>query len=381
VSEHEAQVDWLPTSRIAELQAHIKEHWRRGHPLAHEGLLRWQYRFPGDSERLSVVVAREGGQIVGVLGVIVVSFCVRGRRCTGGWLATWTVTPAARKRQVGLRLLRHVLEEPFGFVGVTAANEIALRIYRALGFSINPSIPRWVQTISSDALSTLLGSGAPPCAEQPKRRPSGDRAPASGEPPAQPPAGSSLRISSWSEGLAERWDETWGRQFAPQLIGTWRDAAYLRWRYLEHPRFAYAVRVAQDAGGSLRGLAVHRIADVRGAEGGVARVVELLGDPEAATALVRDVIAAGARAEAAFAEFYCSAAAVAEPLGECGFTLEAEPTAALPALFEPLNFGMPMLSGAFSAGAELGGDPALFDSDALYVTRSDGDADRPNEAI
>jgi Acetyltransferase (GNAT) domain len=360
----EVRIDWLPRDRIGELQAHIDEDWRRGHILARdERLLRWQHSFPEDPKRLSVLVAREGERIVGSLGVIVVSFCVHGRRCTGGWLTTWIATPAARKRQVGLRLLRRVLEEPFGFVGTTAANETGLRLYRALGFSVNPSIPRWVRVISRDALATLLG----------------DRAPPHDEPP-QPPARSALRISSWSEAFAERWDELWERRFAPRLVGTWRDAAYLCRRYLEHPWFAYAVRVAQDADGSPRGLAVHRIADIRGAEGRVVRIVELLGDPEAASALASDIVAAGARAGAAFAEFYCTSGRVAEPLEACGFTLESEPAGALPALFEPINFDMPpILTGAFRAGAELGGDSAIFDSDALYITRSDGDGDRPHE--
>jgi hypothetical protein len=361
-----AQIDWLPVESIGELQAHIDEDWRRGHILAHDGqLFRWQHRFPENPERLSVLVARAGGRIVGSLGVIAVPFCVRGHRTSGGWLTTWIATPVARKQQVGLHLLRRVLEEPFGFVGTTAANETALRIYRALGFSIHPSIPRWVRIVSSDALATLLGERAPP---------------PSGGPPVRSPTRSSLRISSWSEACAERWDELWECRLAPRLVGTWRDAAYLRWRYLEHPRFAYAVRVAEDAGGSLRGLAVHRIADIRGARGRVVRIVELLGDSPAATALACDVIAAGARAGAAFAEFYCTAGALAEPLEACGFTCESEPTETLPALFEPLNFEIPpRLTGAFRAGAGLGGNRALFESDALYVTRSDGDGDRPHE--
>ncbi len=367
------QIDWLPVGAIAELQALIEEHWRRGHLLAREeGLLRWQHRLPGDTERLSVLVAREGEQIVGALGVIVVPFCLHGRRSSGAWLTTWIATPEARRRQGGLLLLRAALEQPFGFVGTTGANETALRIYRALGFSIRESIPRWARVISEEALAGLLGERPAPYGEPPS-----PPAP-HGEP--SPPAPDSVWISTWSEAHAERWDELWESRLAPKLVGTWRDSAYLRWRFLEHPRFSYAVRVAEDRGGSLRGLAVHRIADIRGAEGRVVRVLDLLGDREAATALVGDAIAAGARAGAAFAEFYCTSAAVAEPLEACGFAFEPEPTSALPALFEPLNFEIPpILTGAFRAGEGLGGDAALFESRELYITRSDCDQDRPHE--
>jgi hypothetical protein len=355
------QIDWLPARAIGELQALIDEHWRRGHILARDAqLLRWQHRFEGDPERLSVLVARDGEQIVGALGMIPVSFCVLGHRSSGAWLAIWIATPRARKRQGGLLLLRRALEERLGFVGTAGANEMALRIYRALGFSIRESVPRWVRVISDDSLARLLG----------------DRPAPYGEPSAPPPMTTeSLRISTWSEGCAGRWDETWKHRIAPTLIGTWRDSSYLRWRFLEHPRFTYAVRVADD-GGSLRGLAVHRIADIRGTESKVVRVLDLLGDREAAIALASDVLAAGARAGAAFAEFYCTAGAVAEPLEACGFTFEAEPTDRLPALFEPLNFDPPpRMTAALSAG----GDTALFESDALYITRSDCDQDRPHE--
>jgi hypothetical protein len=390
------RIDWWPAARIAELQAFFEEHWQRGHILARDAqLLRWQYRRPGDPQRLSMLVASEDDRIVGALGLIVVSFCVRGRRSCGGWLATWIATPAAREQQVGLRLLQRVLDEPLGFVGVIGINETVLGIYRALGFSICERVPRWVRTISDDALATLLGDCAPargalpatPAAGLPlvSHTPQISHTPGvSREPWVSQRSSDSLRISAWSNALAKRWDAIWSQRLAPGLVGTWRDADYLRWRYLEHPHFTYAVRVAEDSKGALRGLAVHRIAEVQGAVGRAVRIVELLGDAEAVTALAANAVAAGVRTGAAFADFYCTAAGVAEPLEACGFTLESERSEALPALFEPLDLGTPRLTGAFrmggELGGELGGDPTPLDPQALYVTRSDGDQDRPNLA-
>jgi hypothetical protein len=357
------QIDWLPADRIEEAQTFIDAHWRRDHRLAHDaGLLSWQHRFFGDSERLAVLVARAGGDIVGALGVIFVPFCIYGRRSLGSWLTTWIATPAAREHQAGLRLLRHALDEQLGFVGTTGANQTALRIYRALGFSIRMSIPRWVRVTSDEALATMLGH-----CESPYR-----------EPTAMPPSTDSLRVLPWSETDAARWDALWERRLAPRLVGTWRDAAYLRWRYLEHPSFTYQVRVAEAADSSLRGAAVHRIAQVDGAPGKVVRIVELHGDTEAMTALAADVVSAAARAGASFAEFYCSAGAVSGPLRACGFSEEPEPSHALPPLIEPLNLELsPLLSGAFHVPDGLGLDPDAFASEDLYVTRSDCDQDRP----
>jgi hypothetical protein len=362
------EIDWLQAGRLGELQSFLDEHWRRGHILAHDApLVRWQHRFPGHPERLAVLVAREDDEIVAALGLIVMHLCVHGQRSPGGWLATWIATPAARRRQAGLRLLKRVLDEPFEFIGVLGINETGLSIYRKLGFSIRPSIPRWVRIISDEALVRLLGERVPPSSERVE--------------PAEPPAERSVRVFAWEESHGERWDELWAGQLASRIVGTWRDHAYLRWRYLDHPRFHYTVLLAERSDASLCGLAVYRIAEVRGSEGKVLRVVDLLGDDEAATALASEIVAAGVYANAAFAEFYCTAGApLAKALEACGFTLELEPASTLPALFEPLNPGIsPVLAGAFRAGPGLGGEPAIFGSDALYVTRADGDVDRPHE--
>lgn len=53
-------------------------------------------------------------------------------------------------------------------------------------------------------------------------------------------------------------DALWDRVRADHQFTTWRDAAYLRWRYLEHPTVRYRVLAARAAGGDLRGLAVVR---------------------------------------------------------------------------------------------------------------------------
>jgi hypothetical protein len=376
----EPRIEWLESADVAELQAFAKEQMRPGHIFARDAeVVRWQYRCPDDPERLSMLVARDRDRIVGVLGLIVVPFGVHGRKVPGGWLATWWVAPAARMRQVGLRLLRRALEEPFGFVGTTGANDTALRICRALGFSVRESIPRWVRVVSDEALERLL-AGCSSGYGRPSSPASRADATSAGAPNggAGAPNGGALSVETWSEEHAGRWNELWEERLAPELIGPWRDAEYVRWRYVEHPHFSYAVRVALGADGALRGLAAHRVIDVTGAQGRVMRMVELHGDVEAMSALACDAVASAERADVAYAEFFCSAAAVAESLRACGFTREAKPTHALPSLVEPLNVELPAaLTGAFRAGPELGDGSAVFQSDALYITRADCDQDRP----
>jgi hypothetical protein len=353
-------IDWCRLAQIAELQGFLDRHWQRGHVLARDTeLLRWQHRVREDPERLAVLLARQSGELVGALGLILVPFCLRGARTAGAWLTTWVATPQARRQQAGLRLVRRALQEPLGFIGTVGANDDALRMYELLGFRTDRDIARWVRVVRSEALAELPARIAAPPAANP------------GPPPAAP---RSVQVREWSEPLAGRWDELWHERLATHMTGTWRDSEYLRWRYLEHPRFAYALRAAEDERGRLRGLSVHRIVAIAGSQTKVLRLLELLGEEEAMVALTADALAVGKRAGVAFADLYCTSPGVSRALLACGFSRDGELASALPARFEPLVAGDTRLTGAFLARD---GVDALRDG-ALYVTSSDADQDRPN---
>ena len=311
-------VDWAATDEASLVQELVDRWWKRGHVLARdEALLRWQYRFPGDEGRLSVLLARVGGRPVGLLGVVQAPFCRHGETLRGGWLATWTVAEEARGTQAGLALLLEAVRE-FDVVGCLGFNEQAETIYRRLGFDVRTPLPRFVAL-----------------------EPRGEPAPA----------------VEWSVEAAERWDRCW-RELAPAFVGTARDAAFLRRRYVEHPTYRYVVRFADDA------LVVHRVQDVEGRC--VVRFVEALGDPEAAAALVG--LALHEAEDAWLADFTCVNEAHAEPFVRAGFVPETSLPEPPPDRFEPLGRSPRGLGAAFHgvAAAE------------VYATRADGDQDRPS---
>ena len=139
-------IDWCTADRIPVLQSLIENHWRKGHILARDRvLLRWQYRHPSDPEKLSVLLAEDNGEPVGMLGLIHSDFCVKGARVPGAWLAMWLTVPEWRARMLGLRLLRQLFARGYGMVGTLGVNqETTGSIYRALGFTACDVVPRWV---------------------------------------------------------------------------------------------------------------------------------------------------------------------------------------------------------------------------------------------
>ena len=371
----ELNIDWCPVERISFLQEFMNTHWRGGHILAEDAdLLRWQHRYAEEPGQISVLVASVGDSLVGMLGIINFGFCLRGKRLPGGWLTQWMAVPEGRSQLVGLHLLQRVLAGGYSVVGTLGSNDKASSIYAAMGFDTWESVPRWVRVTSVQALeslllgclnSTLSEDWIASCASTKADHADVD---------------SSVRLVGWSEQVAERWDRAWHEQFAPKLIGTWKDAQYLRWRYIDHPRFNYELRFAEtNSTGALRGLLVYRIETVRDRREKVMRVVEFLADEGAGTALAHSIVQTGEESGAAFVDFYCTSSEFTRPLEAVGFLLEDRIPVPLPSLFQPLDTSVTRLTGAFWVTPQLVRDRRSFFGDPMfYITRSDCDQDRPN---
>jgi len=91
------------------------------------------------------------------------------------------------------------------------------------------------------------------------------------------------------------------------------------------------------------------------------------------------VFAAGREAGAVAADFYCSSARAAQPLASAGFQREAaDASIVFPARLQPLESGpYPMTTLVRLPGMWRGTLARLVADGRLYVTKSDGDQDRP----
>jgi predicted N-acetyltransferase YhbS len=330
-----AEIDWLRSKDVPELQAFIDRHWRRGHVLARdERLLRWQYRHPAGEELVSVLAARDGGRLAGFLGLVQTPFAWLGERQSGAWLAMWSVEPEARSSGLGLALLVEALQR-FEVVACIGFNETAGRIFSGIGFEVRPTLPRWVR----------MGAELPP-----------SRA---------------VHVVEWTDDVAGRWDTCWER-LSGSLVGSVRDSAFVRRRYVEHPVFRYVVRLAEGSESDVEALCVHRIEQVRDSREEVIRFVELLGHPDVVSALAERALADCPGA--ALADFFSVSAQFGKPLERLGFLRAESLPGPPPHRFQPLE-PAPAPGVAFWRREGLGGD---FADAPVYATRGDGDQDRPN---
>jgi hypothetical protein len=364
---------WCPRSRIDELQAFIDRDWIPGHILSRDrALLEWQFQHAVEPETLSVAMAESGGRFVGMLGAIRAPFSDRGELRSGFMMANWVAVPAFRESALGLRLFQFVLRSGHQMAGVLGGNATTLRVLRTLRYAVSERVPRWIRPGDPGALERLLASA--PASVADAARQSWRSTVTS---PGPFPLDSTVAVQCWTPGDAAGWDDCW-RRLAPTIRGFARSAGYIDWRYHRHPTFRYETLVARDGDGMVCGLAVFRIAALRGADATVLRIVELLGSPAATDALALTLAGTLARTNAAFADFYSWSPRFAAPLERAGF-LREEPRTPLPALFQPVDFEHRPLTGAFGIVDPAAGDSREFFAELdVYITRSDGDQDRPN---
>ena len=369
---------------VAPLMRFIGTQWRARHILSHdEPLLRWQFApelLRGrDAPGPTVLLALLGGEIVGMLGLTGFDLNLTGVRSPAAWLSHWFVALAYRGFNVALRLILAARDLGIAALVTLGSNEVSTKVLERLGFEVIPSLPRWVGVFDAAAAAELVCGANPKVSFEDALRscrgylvePKGAGVPQGG-----------LQPGGWSPVAAAEWDRLWNERLAKHLVGASRDAAYLRWRYVEHPRFEYEVRFAQrDTDGAVEGMAAFRVEQVRDRATRVLRIVEFLGSAAGEATLVRAIIEAARDSGAAIADFYCSSARTAQAFERAGFKREIadSPGVALPSRFQPLEAEHLPITVLARLPPPWGGTlRELVEDGRLYITKSDGDQDRPN---
>jgi hypothetical protein len=252
-----------------------------------------------------------------------------------------------------------------------------MKLLPSLRYESIDEIPRWVAVIDPVKTASLVlatrtdfteeAEVRRSCQERCAPRPDGQRV-TNGE------------VSEWTDRDANDWDSAWAR-ISKDFTGVVRDSAYIRWRYLRHPTFRYEVLIARDReSGEVSGIAVSRSETVKGRPEQVLRVLELLATDRAASAsLLSRLMGDAWQAGVAFADFYCTKRV--DGLAEAGFRIEQLQTTSfpIPLRLQPLEAGGRPLNAALRLPTALRGTLLeQLHQDALYVTKSDGDQDRPN---
>jgi hypothetical protein len=343
----------FPMARWPQMQAFLAARYRPDLALCNRAFFEWFFR--GGTGSADVASAWDGDRLVGTMGYVAnpVFWGRLDAPLSGAWLVNWAVDPAYR-HGTGIALMREMQQRFMVLLGIGAGAENE-RIVARLGWAIVPYIQRYVAVFDPKQTSVLALPGA------------------EGTIPAA--FDQSLAAAGVREWRPEDPEPLW-EQYPALAHGTVRSPAYLRWRYLEHPVFAFTLLAAGDE--QTPAVAAYRIERAAGSGVRAGRILEFFHpeDSRGTAAGIRLARALAARLAAegcAFADFVCSTRTYGETLVAAGWSPEDPKRMCLPMRLQPVE-RVP-----FRYNLEYGVPRALErpESGSVYCTRGDGDADRP----
>jgi hypothetical protein len=353
--------DTFDLARWSEMDRFLAETYRPDYVMRERKLFDWQFRNPADPGAVCMLCAFEDDELIGIMGYMPLPLLWGGGglRVDGAWAANWIVAKG-RRSGPGVLLMRR-LTEMFDVVLGQGAGKMNEVIVAKMGFAFHPEIPRYGCVLEPEATLAALRPDA-----SPEERDGVQGLAPSLRPNAEPVTA----LDTIDAPYSPDWKRYGGLGF-----GTLRDASYLSWRYLEHPLFEYRVRVAGAPGAPA--VCVYRIERTRGSAAvDVGRIVELFG-PDGEQDLVDAVLAVAVEemrvAGCLMVDFYCTGAAAGLAARKAGLQVIRE--GLLPSRLSPVQ------SQPRAQNLEYWVKPGTARPKGMhemYVTKSDGDQDRPN---
>lgn len=273
-------VRYRPEDRPA-LKVFLKEAFP-DRPRSDPDLWEWVFRDrpPGSPDIPEVWLLRDGDRVVGQLPTRRIALQY-GRRL---WPARATfdfhILAEYRNRGAGPLLVRALSKEP-GLLVNLGPNRAAFPIFRRFGWSTLSVLPRAVALLDPGAALERFGVPAP------LRRIAGLAAAALRRvlehPPRGRPVGRVETAAGFDGEFDAFWDE-WSSQFA---VCFHRNVGRMNWRYRDYPLHLYQM-LAHRTAGRLTGVLAMRLTRRKRVPTGI--IVEQLGRPDAAEALLREAV-------------------------------------------------------------------------------------------
>lgn len=296
--------------------------YKPGHIMTDPNHIAWQFldHPHADGKRTSLFLVDEE-QIVGFLGIVPQHTRMDGRVVDVGWCANLVVAPELRGQAGGGLLLKEAHKE-WEALATTGYNAQSEPLLRGLGWTMQPSLTRWVRNDLRDGVTDAM----------------------------------------LVDRFTEAWDATWQNLHTRYPTTTDRDHAFLNWRYVDHPRNEYVTLTTSDADGYVV-VRMERATELVGA-----RIVDIVGSAEAIPILLNGAGVYAARAGATFVDFFTSWAGDDAALHDAGFVLASTLDDPPPSFLLPVDRKRSDITFAF--WQQDGG------KNPWYVVKADGDKDR-----
>jgi hypothetical protein len=333
--------------------------WPRRIALGSHSFYEWQFKsLPCAVGIDNCVISydRDKQIIAGVMGLNIRPFSLGGRSVPGAELTTWIVLDSYRSVGAGAKILSHIQATYEVLIGM-GISAMAMPVYLRSGFRYLAAIPRYLRVYDFDAIAFLATSE--PLALKLSRQ----------WLTAAPPE--PYRVT---EHAAQESSDLFDR-LADQYNFFSRDTRHLRWRYAEHPSFAYRTFLVRPAGSpaaafvalrkeaTIPGVCIYHVTDCIGDDGAMPAAFSFIDD------FCRDQ---GAH----IADFFCTAAKINKhALSRGWFSALDDKFFSFPHLFHPVETRTPATTSLIYWAKDNFAE--MCDFSRLYVTKQDADFDRP----
>ena len=352
----------LTKARIPQLKQFIASHYRPDYILLDDTHFAWQFVKPPDNPfpyAMKLLELRR--EILGHIGILPVSFNCLGRNVLAGFLLNLMLDEKCRGFGLGARIIDQA-SEVFPMTYTTGYNAQTQGLYERLGnWTSLPDLGRFLKILNPSKVSELAQKRIT-IPQTIERTPSPHRVVDTRE-------------------CDGRYDAFWERIRSKYPITVNRTAAYLAWRYLQHLLFNYNIIVCQE-GRTIRGLLVYRLQEIQEQTQRflVCHLVDFISEDEVEESLLHELVRRMRQKQADLVDFHFSGPFHLEALQAQGFVEDtADDYSRIPRLFNPIDRKKLYPINATVHFSQYGRQKeALTDARHWYLTRGDGDQDRPN---
>ncbi len=346
--------------RLAEF---IKTQFHDKYIISDFDFFTWQFRKNPVVEDFTFFVLEKDGVFYGNIGVVPLDYKVGGQTARLNTYVNLFVDPRVRSLGFGTLLIKKALAQGSPAV-IGGYNPNSFSIYRKLGaWEKMDNFYRYVLIFDRETVVALLPENV---RQGVNDFPQSNRASL---------AGTDLQFENIS-GFDSNFDDFWDSIKGKYAITVARTSSYLNWRYANHPYLDYTVLVAKKDR-QIVGFVIWRIESA--GHFSIARIIDFISQDEWEDAFLQKFAQEAKEKGAVLADFMFSGRYYHQALQSLGFfSVYGTVFEHLPMYFNPLSYGKNYINFAVWSDKESINKELFYNKDNWYLTKGDGDQDRPN---
>ena len=331
--------------------------YKPGYILGNEKLFNWMFKNNGG--RVSVFSV--DNKIIAHQGHVPVIF-TDGEKDYKGFISASTMVDEDYRRKGLMSYLRQNVQDRYDMAVSLGGSAQGVALYSSMGYKNYGDLTRLIAIINPDKCEGISQN-----TNNLKKTVeiSSDK-------------NSNVREILRFEDIKNEFEDLWNTIFPPKTyFGVKRDFEFMDWRYSEHPIFGYK-RFGLWKNDKLEAVIVYRKQHIDSANTNILHVTELIGEDEAIRELVSLTILSNKESkDVGWAHWFCSNKKINEALKPLGFMTpeELEPSV-IPIFTNPIDYYKAKYPFMFWSKDE-GMHKQVPLIDKWYITKGDGDADRP----